>query len=185
MPLCFSISIQSEVAALADELSHCGVVQLYLRRLGTFGVPLSGEEDNTLFLSVIYPLKLFAGADGPVHGVGVDAQLPLHLLTQLKGILAVSVHLVDEGEDGYMPYGAHPKELSRLRLNALASVDDHHGAVRRHKCAIGVLGEVLMPRGVKYVYAIAVVLELEHRGGHGYAPLLLYLHPVGGGGSRR
>ena len=47
---------------------------------------------------------------------------------------------------------------------------------------VGVLGEVLVARGVQNVDAEPLILELHHRGGDGDAALLLDLHPVGGGG---
>ena len=129
---------------------------------------------------VIDPLELLPGADGPVHGIGVDAQLRLHLAAELQGVPALPVHLVDEGEDGDVPQGADPEELSRLGLHALGGVDDHDGGVRRHEGAVGVLGEVLVSRGVQDIDAVAVVLELHNGGGDGNAPLLFNLHPVGG-----
>ena len=81
-----------------------------------------------------------------------------------------------------MPQGADPEELARLGLHALGGVDDHDGGVRRHEGAVGVLGEVLVSRGVQNVDAAAAVLELHDGGGDGNAPLLLNFHPVAGGG---
>ena len=45
----------------------------------------------------------------------------------------------------------------------LAAVDDHHGGIRRHQRAVGVLGKVLVARRVQNVDAIALVLELHDR----------------------
>ena len=50
-----------------------------------------------------------------------------------------------------------------------------------HQGAVGVLGEVLMTRGVQNVDAETAVLELHDGGGNGDAALLLDLHPVRGG----
>ena len=105
----------------------------------------------------------------------------LQLLAQLKGVPALPVHLIDEGEDGDIPHGANLEQLAGLGLHALGRVDDHHGGVGGHQGAIGILGEVLVAGGVQDVDAEALVLKLHHRGGDGDAALLFDLHPVGGG----
>ena len=64
----------------------------------------------------------------------------------------------------------------------LAAVNDHDGGIRRHQGAVGVLGEVLVARGIQNVDAEAAVLELHHGGGDGNASLLFDFHPVGHGG---
>ena len=130
-------------------------------------------------LPVVHALEVNARANGPVHGVGANAQLLLDLVQQVVGALGIPVHLVDKGEDGDVPHDAHLKELAGLGLHALAGVDDHHRRVGGHQRAVSVLGEVLVARGVQDVDAVAVVLKLHHRGGHGDAALLFNLHPVG------
>ena len=111
-------------------------------------VPVRLELQHLSPLPVVHPFKVHPRADGPVHGVGADAQLLLDLVQQVVGALGVPVHLVDEGEDGDVPHDADFKELSGLGLHALAGVDDHDGGVRRHQGAVGVLGEVLVAGGV-------------------------------------
>ena len=86
-------------------------------------------------------------------------------------------------KDGDVAHDADLEELAGLRLDALGGVDDHDGGVGGHEGPIGVLGEVLVAGGVEDVDAEAVVLELQHGGGHGDAALLLDLHPVGDGGA--
>ena len=134
-------------------------------------------------LAVVHALELLAAADGPVHRVGVDAQLFLQLLAQLKGVPGLPVHLVDEGEDGDVPHGAHLEELPGLGLHALGGVNDHDGGVGRHQGAVGVLGEVLVAGCVQNVDAEPLVLELHDGGRDRDAALLFDLHPVGGGGT--
>ena len=166
---------------LADQTGKGGIVRLDLRGGGRTGVGVGGEMDHLPVLPVIDALELLAAADGPVHGVGVQAQLLFQLLTQLEGVPGLPVHLVDEGEDGDVPHGAHLEQLPGLGLHALGRVDDHDGGVGGHQGAVGVLREVLVARGVQDVDAVALILELHHRGGDGNAALLLDLHPVGGG----
>ena len=167
----------------ANEVGQGGVVGLNDGGGSRLGVGIGGEVDDLPVLAVVHTLELLAAANGPVHGVGVDAQLLLQLLTQLEGVPGLPVHLVDEGEDGDVPHGAHLEEFSCLGLYALGGVDDHDGAVGGHEGAVGVLGEVLVAGGVQNVDAEALVLELHHGRGDGNTALLLDLHPVGGGGA--
>ena len=90
---------------------------------------IAGEEDQLFLLPVVNALKILAGADGPVHGIGFDAQFPLHFIQQVEGVLGFPVHLVDEGEDGNMAHGADLEELPGLGLHALGAVDDHDGGI--------------------------------------------------------
>ena len=82
-----------------------------------------------------------------------------------------------------MPHRADLEQLARLRLDALAAVDDHHGGIRRHQRAVGVLGKVLMARRVQNIDAEALIAELHDGRGDGDAALLFDLHPVGDGGA--
>ena len=131
-----------------------------------------------LLLPVIDALELLPGTDGPVDGIGVYAQFGLHLAAELQRVPAVTVHLINKGKNRNMPQGADPEELPCLRFHALCRVDDHHRGIRRHQGPVGVLGEVLMPRGVQDVDAAAVVLELHHGRRNRNTPLLLDFHPV-------
>ena len=80
-----------------DQVGQGGVVGLDLGGGGRPGVGVGGEVDHLPVLPVVHALELLAAADGPVHRVGVDAQLVLQLLAQLKGVPGLPVHLVDEG----------------------------------------------------------------------------------------
>ena len=74
--------------------------------------------------------------------------------------------------------------LNSLRVWAstpLAASMTMTARVGGHQGAVGVLGEVLVARGVQNVDAEALVLELHDRRGDGDAALLFNLHPVGGG----
>ena len=180
------LHIVNELAVLLfgiQKLGNLRIVQVYgvLARLVLAGN--AGEEQKLTLLPVVNALKVLAGADGPVHSVGLNAQLPLQLVQQVEGIPGFSVHFVDEGENRNVPHGADLEKLPGLGLYTLSAVDDHDGRVRRHQGTVGVLRKVLVARGIQDVDAEAFILELHHRGRNGNTALLLDLHPVGSGGT--
>ena len=168
---------------LADELAHFGITELNFLRSGAALKGRVGEPEDMAAGTVINTLELLAGADGPVDGAGLDAQLLLNLLAELKGIPGVPVHFIDKRKNRNMPQGADLKQLPGLGLYAFCRVDDHDGGVGGHEGTVGILGEVLVTGGVKDVDAVAVIAELEHGGRDGNTTLLLDLHPVGDGGA--
>ena len=140
-----------------------------------------GKSKNLPRLTVVDALEILSAADGPVHGIGADAEFLLQLFQQIIGAARLTVQLVDEGEDGNMPHGADAEKLSGLRLNALRRVNDHDGGVGSHEGAVGVLRKVLMPGGIEDVDAVSVVFKLHDRRRDRNAALFLELHPVGDG----
>ena len=167
----------------ADQAVQVGIPQLHLGGRGRLGTAVAGKVDDLPAAPVVDALKIFAAANGPVDGVGLDPQLLLQLFQQLEGIPGLPVHLVDEGEDGDVPHGADLEKLAGLGLHALGCVDDHDRGVGCHQGAVGVLREVLVAGGIQNIDAVSVILELHDRRGHRDAALLLDLHPVGGGGA--
>ncbi len=130
---------------------------------------------------VVHALETLAHADGPGHRRAMDLQDRLDLVQQFQRLAYLTVHLVDEGDDGCVAQPAHFQELDRLFFHALGGVDHHDGGVHGGQHTVGVFREVLVARGVEQVeYAVAVG-ELHHRAGHRNAALALDLHPVGGG----
>ena len=138
------------------------------------------EQVHLLRLAIEDALKLEAVADRPVHREGADAEHALQLIQQGERLLHRAVALVDEGEDRHAALAADLEELAGLRLDALGGINHHHDRVHGGEHAIGVLGEVLVARGVQQVEAVAGVIELQHGGADGDAALLLQFHPVGG-----
>ena len=120
------------VESLADEAVQVGVPQLHLGGSGGLGAAIGGEVNDLPGAPVIDTLEVLAAADGPVDGVGLNAQLLLQLLAELKGVPGLPVHLIDEGEDGDVPQGADLEKLPGLGLHALGGVDDHDGGVGGH-----------------------------------------------------
>ncbi len=167
----------------AQQLRHLGIVEVDFLLVCFSFSGLAGEENELALFPVVHALEILAAANGPVHGIGLNAQLPLHLVQQVKGIFRLPVHFIDKGEDGNMPHGANLEQLPGLRLHAFRAVNDHDGRVRGHQGTIGILGEVLVPRGIQNVDAEAAVLELHDGRRNGNTTLLLDLHPVGGSGA--
>ena len=168
----------------ADELVKGCVAQLGLDLgdlLGGVAAALAVEGDDVARLAVEHASERAAVADGPVHGVGADAEHRFDLLHELERVAALAVHLVHEREDGDVAQRANLEQLLRLRLDALGGVDDHDGGVGGHERAVRVLGKVLVTGGIKDVDTAAIMLELQHGGGDGDAALLLDVHPVGDG----
>ena len=86
-----------------QQLVQCGIAQFGLGLvdlLHAVGAAVAGESQHLAGVAVEHALELLAAADGPVHGVGLDAQDLLNVLHQLKGVAGFAVHLVDEGKDG-------------------------------------------------------------------------------------
>ena len=137
------------------------------------------KRDNLIVHAVVHALEALARADRPVYRIGANAQLVLDILEQLVRVARLTVHLVDEREDGHAAHRANLEQLAGLCLDALGGVNDHHRRVSRHQRAVGVLGKVLMTRGIQNVDALALIAELQHRGRYRNTALLLDLHPVG------
>ncbi len=126
-----------------------------------------------------HALEVLALAERPGDGAGPDAQHLLHLVEVVERLPAQPIHLVHEGEDGDAPPAADLEQLAGLRLHSLGAVDQHHRGVGGGQRPVGILRKVLVPRGIEQVDAEPLVLELQHRAGHGNPALPLQLHPVG------
>ena len=80
-----------------------------------------------------------------------DAEVGLDVADELERIFAGAIALVDEGEDRRAPPLADGEQLPRALLDALAIVEQHHGAVGGDERAVGVLAEVLVAGRVEQV----------------------------------
>ena len=177
----FNVIAQLLVQVRPDQGFQLGAAQLgghlvYL--VHAVGAAIAFKCQNFLAGTVIYALKLFAAADGPVHGVGFDAQHGFNVFHQLKGAARLTVHLIDKGKNGNVAQGAYLEQLDGLGFHALGGVDHHHGAVGGHQCAVGILRKVLVAGGVQNIDALALILKLQHRAGNRDTALLFNIHPV-------
>ena len=130
-------------------------------------------------LSVVNALEFLTAADGPVHRISADSELPFKLVKKVKRVACLTVHLIYKCENWNISHSADLKELSRLRLYTLCRIDNHYRAVCRHKRAVGILREILVSGRVKNIDAIPVIFKLQNRRGYRNTPLLFEVHPVG------
>ena len=140
-----------------------------------------GVEEDLHGLTVTNPDEAAFPPHGPGEGITGDPQMGLDVVQEAEGVFPHAVALVHQGDDGKPPLSAHAEKLPGLSLHTLAVVQKHDGAVRRCEGPVGILGEVLVARGVQKVDTKALVVEAQHAGGDGDAPLPLHIHPVGGG----
>ena len=127
---------------------------------------------------VEHALELAPHADRPGHRADIERQGVGHFVQRFEHAAPFAVDLVDESDDRDRAQAADLKQLAGLRLDPLGSVDHHDRGVHRRQRAIGVFGEVLVPRRVEQVERHPVALESHDRAGHGNTALLLDLHPV-------
>ena len=126
-------------------------------------------------------VKAFAHAHGPCEGNHGHPQGLLKLIHQRNGLAHLSVHFVDEGQDGCISSPADLQKAKGLLFHTIGRIDDHQGCVHGREHPIGVLGEVSVPRCVEQVDDVIPVLHLHDRTRNRNATLFLDLHPVGGG----
>ena len=152
---------------------------------------VGSEKVELLLIYIIYTLEPCSLSDGPREGAYADLQLLFKLVEEVKGVFALTVHLVDEDYHRSFPHTAHRHQFPRLGLHTLSTVNDNDYAVHCSERAEGIFGKVLVSGGVKYVYLVGEcsicrifwqIVEFHHRSGYGDSTLFLYFHPVGGGG---
>ena len=151
---------QGLVLVLGQQPLQDRVVDRQALRLDLVAEVRALERDDLVVHAVVHAFEALARADWPVDRVGADAQLVFNILKQLVGVARLTVHLVDEREDRHAAHGAHLEQLARLRLHAFGRVDNHDRRIRRHQRAVGILGKVLVARGIQDVDALALVPEL-------------------------
>ncbi len=174
------------VGQVAEQLVQARVVQaLDLFTLGDAAAVLRVVQMHRLVAQVDDALEALAHADRPGDRGALDLQHVLDLVQQLDRVAALAVQLVDEGQDRRVAQAADLHQLDGAFLDALGDVDHHQRRIDRGQGAVGVLGEILVARGVEQIDDLALVRELHDRGGHRDAALLLQLHPVGGRVARR
>jgi len=165
---------------ISQQLIHARIVDPRDDLAGGDLAAVTGTEQvRSIRSQVIDPQEPLADTDRPGDGGTSDLQHLLDLVQDLKGVPALPVELVDEGEDGGIPQPAHIHELDGALLHALGHIDDHQGGVHGREGTVGIFGEILVARRIQQVDGGLPVGELHDRRGHRDAALLLQRHPVG------
>ena len=104
-------------------------------------------------------LDVLAGLGGDRDGVGgVEADHLLDLLLDAVGVGGRQVDLVEDGQDLEVVVEGLVDVGERLRLHALAGVDDQHGALAGRERARDLVGEVDVARRVHQVELIGLAV---------------------------
>ncbi len=178
----FDVRTQLRRIALAHMLRQLGRREVGDLHRGGIGRQLlvGGEEREVLLVEVVHALEGRTVGYGESQRPHADAQLALHLVQQVEGILRRTVELVDEDDHRRRTHAAHLHQLARLRLHALGAVDDDDDRVHGRERAVGIFGEVLVARRIEDVDLVAPVFEAHDGRGDRDASLALDLHEVGG-----
>ena len=136
------------------------------------------EEVERSLVDVVHATEALSHIYRPGEGAHMDLELSLDLIQQVKGILSLTVELIDEDHHGSLTHTTDLHESAGLGLYPLSAIDDDDDAIDSGKCAEGILCEVLVTRGIKDIYLVACILEAHDRGSYRDPTLLLDLHPV-------
>ena len=156
---------------------------VHIAQLDTLGNDLLvGSEEIEIFLiHVIHALKCLAYSYRPRKRSHRYLQFALQLVEDVKGITTLAVELVDKHNNRCIAHATHLHELACLLLHTLCHVDHDNNTVNGSKCAIGILGKVLVTGGIKNIYFVVAIVKSHDRCCNRYTTLLFYLHPVAGG----
>ena len=129
---------------------------------------------------MVDPRKLAAHAQRPGDGRALQTKHFFHFIQQFERCAPFAVELVHKRDDRRVTQATDFHELNGASFDAFGSVDHHQRRVDSRKCAISVLAEIFMARGIKKVHHLAVIGKLHHGGRNGDAALLFQCHPVAG-----
>ena len=158
-----------------------GIQALYAPVIGQYRTLPRGELMEHIGIQVVHPLEFLTHTHRPVDGCALNLQNLLDFVQQLYRVANIAVHFVDEAEDGRIAQTTDIHQLDGAILDTLGTVNHHQRRIDSGQRAIGILGEVLVPRGIQQVHYALSIGKLHHRRGDRDAALLLHAHPVGGG----
>src|SRR5437879_13138529 len=112
-------------------------------------------------------LDLVSFPDRPVYREVADAVHAFQFIEQRERVFHRAITFVHERENRDAALATDLEELPRLRLDALGRIYHHHHRIHGGEHAIGVLGKILVPRGIQQVEAVTMVIEWQNRGTDG------------------
>jgi hypothetical protein len=98
---------------------------------------------------IIGPKKIRPPSHRPGDRRGIERKGLGNLVEQPESILAVAIHLVDEGDNGNVAQPADLEQLTCARLDPLGRIDHHHRGINRRQRPIRILRKILMARRVE------------------------------------
>ena len=143
----------------------------------------AGEPDEVAGSSVQHALKVSGDADRPCQRCGFESDAFVDLVEEFQCVPTRAIPLIDHGDDRDASVTTHLEQFESLRLKAFRRIDQHDRAIDRAEHAVGVFGEVRVPRGVEQIDDAVLPVgrdigELQGGGCDRDAPGLFHLHPV-------
>ena len=140
---------------------------------------------NEILIEMVNAFQIPAHANRPGHGRTANFQHIFHFVEQINRFAAITIQLVDKGENRGIAQAADFHQLDGALFNALGAVNHHQRGIHRRQGAVGILGKILVTGGVEQIDDVIAVGKLHHRRGDGDAALLFQFHPVAGGVTSR
>ena len=129
------------------------------------------HQHQAIAQQVIAALEQLPHADWPAGRRHLDLEGLLYLVEQIKRVLGLAIHLVDEGNDRHVAQPANLEEFSGLLLDPTRRVDYHDSRINRRQRPVSILREIHMTGRVEKIEGGAGELIAHHRRGDGNAPL--------------
>ena len=168
--------------ASTDILAQLGVIERQVDTLGNV-LPIDLlEECKALVIDIVNTLERVATTNREREGAHCNLQLLLNLLQELKRLLTGAVEFIHKDHHRGRAHTADIHQFASLALHTLRAVNHNDYSIYGGQRAVGILGKVLVTRGVENVDFRTLILELHNRSSHRDTPLSLNLHKVGGCG---
>ena len=153
-----------------------------IHSLGVSRLTLIGcKEREILLVDVVHALERIAARDGECQRTYTNLQLALNLIQQIERVLARAVQLIDKYHYGGIAHTAYVHQLTSLRLDTLRSVNNDDNRIYGRQRTIGILGKILVTRGIEDVDFHILIVESHNRCSNRDTALALDFHKVGCG----
>ncbi len=137
------------------------------------------EQDQFFFIQAVHTLETLSHPDRPAQRGDGQVEFLLDLVQEVKPVLSFTVQFVDKHDDRRVTHPADFHQSFSLFLHTFRYVYHHDHAIHGRQRPEGILGKILVARGVEDIDFQPAVGESHDRCGHGDAPLAFDLHKVG------